>query len=260
MADPDPQTPPAQRGIQSIEVGGRLLLALAHAGRPLALKDLAQAAGMTPPKAHPYLVSFGKLGLIRQDSASGRYGLGPLAMQLGLISLQQYDPVRLATARLPELARQLGHMVAIAVWGNHGPTIVRSEEPATPVHVTMRHGTVMSVRGTASGRLFAAFLPQAVVRAALAAEAVPARLAASFERDVAQARRKGLAQAVDSAMAGISAIAAPVFDAAGSMVLSLTVIGPSASLDTAHDAPPALALLQVARELTAQLGGRSDRP
>jgi DNA-binding IclR family transcriptional regulator len=107
----------AQRGIQSVEVGGRLLLALAHEGRSMALKDLAQAAGMAPPKAHPYLVSFGKLGLIAQDEASGHYGLGPLAMQLGLISLQQSDPVRLASAQLPGLAVVLGQTVGIAVWG-----------------------------------------------------------------------------------------------------------------------------------------------
>ena len=256
MADLAPGAPRAQRGIQSIEVGGRLLLALAGAGRPLALKDLAQAAEMSPAKAHPYLVSFGKLGLITQDSGSGRYGLGPLAMQLGLISLQQYDPVRLATARLPELARSLGHMVAIAVWGNQGPTIVRTEEPPSPVHVNMRHGTVMSVRGTASGRLFAAFLPRDRVAAALAADPAPARALAGFEREVAQARRSGLAHAVDSALAGISALAAPVFDAAGTMVLSLTVIGPGAMLDTRDDSAAARALLQVAQELTAQLGGR----
>ncbi|MFY9509599.1 MAG: helix-turn-helix domain-containing protein, partial [Rubrivivax sp.] len=157
-----------QRGIQSIEVGGRLLLALADEGRPMALKDLAQAAGMSPPKAHPYVVSFGKLGLITQDAVSGHYGLGPLAMQLGLISLQQYDPVRLATARLPELARTLGQTVAIAVWGNRGATIVRTEEAPSLVHVAMRHGAVMSLRGTASGRLFAAHLPRETVRAAAA--------------------------------------------------------------------------------------------
>jgi len=52
------------RGIQSIEVGGRLLLALAHHGQPLPLKDLAYAADMSPGKAHPYLVSFIKLGLV----------------------------------------------------------------------------------------------------------------------------------------------------------------------------------------------------
>src|SRR5438309_3548337 len=111
---PEPEPEREQRGIQSVEVGGQLLLALVHSGRPMALKDLAREAGMTPAKAHPYLVSFGKLGLIEQTSASGHYGLGALAMQLGLISLQQFDPVRLATPRLAELARTLGHTVAIA--------------------------------------------------------------------------------------------------------------------------------------------------
>lgn len=244
-----------QRGIQSIEVGGRLLLALAGAGRPLALKDLAQAAQMSPAKAHPYLVSFGKLGLVAQDAASGHYGLGPLAMQLGLISLQQYDPVRLATQRLPGLARSLGHMVAIAVWGSHGPTIVRTEEPPSPVHVHMRHGTVMSVRGTASGRLFAAWLPAAQVAAALAAEPATASAQAAFERDVARVRRQGMAHAADAAVAGISALAAPVFDAAGQMVLSLTVIGPGALIDGQREALAGL-LRQAADELTMQLGGR----
>ena len=103
----------SQRGIQSVEVGGRLLIALADAGRPMALKDLALAAGMSPPKAHPYLVSFGKLGLITQDAVAGHYGLGPLAMQLGLISLQQFDPLHLASARLPALALEVGQTVAM---------------------------------------------------------------------------------------------------------------------------------------------------
>src|SRR5689334_7054111 len=162
----------SSRGIQSIEVGGQLLLALAHQGRPMALKDLAREAGMAPAKAHPYLVSFGKLGLIEQDPGSGRYGLGPLAMQLGLISLQQFDPVRLATPLIEELALSTGHTMAIAVWGNRGPTIVRVAEAPSPVHVAMRHGTVMSLRGTASGWLFAAHRAREEVQAVLAQEAV----------------------------------------------------------------------------------------
>ncbi len=111
-------------------------------------------------------MSFGKLGLIEQDAQSGRYGLGPLAMQLGLISLQQYDPVRLATPLIGELARTLGHTVGVAVWGNRGPTMVRIEEAPSAVHVNMRHGTVMSLRGTASGLLFCAYLPRATRAAA----------------------------------------------------------------------------------------------
>jgi DNA-binding IclR family transcriptional regulator len=239
-----------QRGIQSVEVGGRLLLALVHAGRSMALKDLAQAADMAPAKAHPYLVSFGKLGLIVQDEASGRYGLGPLAMQLGLISLQQSDPVRLATARLPALAQAVGHTVALAVWGSRGATIVRTEEGPLPVHVNMRHGTVMSLRGTASGRLFAAWLPKARIL-----DSDPqARFDAAFERELEAIRVAGVADAVDAAIPGVSALAAPVFDASGHMVLSLTAIGPGASFDVRQDGAPATALKACAAHLSRQLG------
>ena len=241
----------SQRGIQSIEVGGRLLLALGAAGRPLALKDLAQAAGMPPPKAHPYLVSFVKLGLIAKDAVSGHYGLGPLAMQLGLISLQQFDPVRLATARLPELAQALGQTVAIAVWGHRGATIVRTEEAPSLVFVAMRHGAVMSLRGTASGRLFAAHLPRALVEAA-SGEPIDA----GFEAELAAIRRDGLACVAGTAVAGVSAMAAPVFDGRGGLVLSLTAIGPSASFDVVADGPAATTLRRCAAELSAQLGAQ----
>jgi DNA-binding IclR family transcriptional regulator len=258
----------AQRGIQSVEVGGQLLIALAGSGRPMALKDLARDAGMSPAKAHPYLVSFGKLGLIEQDAASGRYGLGPLALQLGLISLQQFDPVRLATPLLRELAQQLSHTMAIAVWGNRGATIVRIEEAPSAVHVNMRHGTVMSLRGTASGMLFAAYLPRDKVLAALVDEhaaelrqlgrPVPARLRppvdATLESGWDEIRRHGLARINGGAVAGVSAMAAPVFDDAGEIVLSLTAIGPSAIFDTRLDGVVAKALRSSAKVLSKQLG------
>ncbi|MBT9457644.1 MAG: IclR family transcriptional regulator [Burkholderiaceae bacterium] len=249
------------RGIQSVEVGGQLLLALAHHGRPLALKDLARQAGMPSAKAHPYLVSFIKIGLVEQEAQSGHYGLGPLALQLGLISLQQYDPVRLATPRIEELAAQLGHTVAIAVWGNRGPTIVRVAEAASPVHVTMRHGTVMNLRGTASGRLFAAYLPTETVLAALAMEAVldgqgSAALDAELQAQLTLARQQGIASSRDGVVQGVSALAAPVFDDQGRMVLSLTAIGPSGSFDLELDGGTALALKRSGLELSRQLGWR----
>lgn len=254
--DPEP-APRLQRGIQSVEVGGQLLLALAHQGRPMALKDLAREAGMSAAKAHPYLVSFGKLGLIEQDAQSGHYGLGPLAMQLGLISLQQYDPVRLATPLIGELARTLDLTVGVAVWGNRGPTVVRIEEAPSAVHVNMRHGTVMGLRSTASGLLFCAYLPRDAVLPVLRAES-PAGSATGFDAalkaQLAQVRAQGLAQAVDASVPGISALAAPVFDVSGAIVMSLTAIGPSAVFDVRSDGAVARVLRHSAGELSRQLG------
>ena len=46
----EPEKDPGQRAVQSIEVGGRLLLALAAHHGPMNLKDLAAQAGLTPAR------------------------------------------------------------------------------------------------------------------------------------------------------------------------------------------------------------------
>ncbi|HSU22194.1 MAG TPA: IclR family transcriptional regulator [Variovorax sp.] len=267
-----------QRGIQSIEVGGQLLRAMVHHGRPMALKDLAREADMTPAKAHPYMVSFGRLGLIEQDAVSGHYLLGPLALQLGLIGLQQADPVRIAAPLLAPLARAIGQTVAIAVWGARGATIVQIAEAPSPVHVSLRHGTVFSPTRTASGRLFAAHLPQEVVRRQLDAERrrerqhptadadagatarpglpAPAPLPswAEFELQLQEVRTQGASRSANEVVPGVSAMAAPVFDHTGAIVLAMTAIGPSGTFDTGWDGPVAQALKENANAVSKRLG------
>jgi DNA-binding IclR family transcriptional regulator len=176
-------------------------------------------------------------------------------LQLGLISLQQFDPVRLASAELPALAQQVGHTVAIAVWGNRGPTIVRLEEGPTAVHVNMRHGTVVSLDGTASGLLFAAHRPPAEVAAVLHAEngRTPEP---SFAATLAQIRAQGWAARVDGSMPGISALATPVFDGFGAMVLALVAIGPSAALPVDAGSPLTAPLREAAQAISRRIGWR----
>jgi DNA-binding IclR family transcriptional regulator len=245
------------RGIQSVEVGGQLLKALARTGRRMALKDLARAADMTAAKAHPYLVSFGKLGLIEQDAVSGHYGLGPLALQLGLIGLQQVDPVRLAIAELPALAQRVGCTVSAAVWGVDGPIIIRVEEGPTAVHVAMRHGTPASLRHTGTGKIFAAFGPRADIAAALAREGLAGALdEPAFAAELAEIRRAGMTRVRDELLSGISAMAVPVFDGFGRLVLAIAAIGPSAMLDLAEHSAQTEALRAVGQHLSQRLGAR----
>ena len=243
------------RGIQSVEVGGQLLQVLARTGRRMPLKDLAAAAGMAPAKAHPYLVSLSKLGLVEQDSASGHYGLGPLSLQLGLIGLQRADPLRLAIAELPELAQALGHTVAVSVWGDRGPTVVRVQEAPSAVYVAMRLGSTASVRHTATGNVFAAFGAPDAIAAALAAEGEARALRnARFAAELDWVRVERLSSAVGELVPGISALAAPVFDGFGSLVLCLSTIGPSATLDVSPQGLQAVLLNAAARELSSRLG------
>ena len=155
--------------------------ALVAAARPLSLRDLAAAAGMPPAKAFPHLVSLLKIGLLNRDAA-GCFEAGPLALELGLIGLQRLSPTREAEPEVVELAASTGMSVAMAVLGPLGPTVVRLEESARPLHVSLRVGTVMSLANTAIGRVFAAYVADDVRAGLLAQDHL--RLAGANAADV----------------------------------------------------------------------------
>ena len=66
-----PSVAKSQAGIQSVEVGFALLEALTRAPAAMMLRDLAQEAGMSAAKAHRYLVSYQRLGLVVQPAFAG---------------------------------------------------------------------------------------------------------------------------------------------------------------------------------------------
>lgn len=251
------------RGVQSVEVGARLLNAMVEIGRPAMLRDLAAYAQVTSAQAHAYFVSFRKTGLVEQDPATGRYLLGPFALQLGLSRMRQADPLRIAGEAAADLASELGLMVTVAVWGTHGPTIVQVQEASGPIHVNLRAGVVYTVTGTATGRLFAAFLPDTIVRPAVEAEiraGAQGRAIGSPTtlRDLAASsravRRLGYATTEGLPVPGINAVAAPVFDHTGQMPFCLTVIGTKSRLDVGPESALAPRILSFCRAISQKLG------
>ena len=260
-------TPDGRRSIQSVETGFPLLATLVEAGIPLTLRDLASRSGMTSAKAHPYLVSFIRVGLVQQDSTTGQYELGPFALQMGLVSLQRLDPVRVALPHLNKLAGQIGHTLALAVLGSHGPTMIHISQASYPVHVNMRNGTVMSMLHTATGRVFVAWLPTKIAQHYIAREmgdqavvtsaATPPPSAQALQKIIDEVRQAGLAAAIGNPLPGIDALSVPVFDHSGQIALALTSLGPSTLFDASPKGPIALALKQCAANISEQLGYRT---
>lgn len=252
-------------GIQSVEVGFALLQALGAAPGPLMLRDLAKAAGMNAAKAHRYLVSFQRLELVVQDGASTRYDLGPAALKLGLASLARLDAVKLARQRIGALMEQVGHTLALAVWGNHGPTIVHWEESPHAVTVNLRLGDVMPLLTSATGRCFAAYAPREAIAPLLKEEM--ARAQKQGRQDVPSSmaevrallddvRQRGGARVLDTLLPGIVGFCLPVFDSDGHMALGIVAMGPSGIFDPEWGGAVERPLREAANRLSADLGYR----
>jgi len=253
-----------QRGVQSVEVAGRILQALANRRSAAPLSELASAAALSTAQAHTYLVSLTKLGLIKRDAWTGYYEPGPLSLRLGLVFIERQKAYRVAAPYAHNLASKLGLSVAVCVAGAQGPMIVRYERAADPLHVNLHIGTVMSLQSTSTGRVFSAFLQtdqlaammrsQGLARSNIGLDGDAAQDAASpgeeMRDDLEDIRKRGMARSVDAPSPGISSLSAPVFDAQGTLQLALTIIGPSAAMDMAWNGPIAAELRRISRHIT----------
>lgn len=261
--------PKEKRAVQSVEVGGRLLLVLAHHPGPMSLKDLAAGADLPPSRAHPYLVSFGRLGLIEQETSSGRYRLGPAALQIGLACLNQLDPIEQAAPVARSLSETTGQTVTLTIWANFGPTVVRMFESRHPLHVNMRLGTVMSILGTATGRAFAATLPKSALLSAMTgALGEPTRVDHSVRPDLgvemetelmlvkSEVERYGVTRAAGRPIPGVNAFSAPAFDHENKVALVITALGHEDNFSSDWNSAIAQEVRRAGKSISQRLGAR----
>lgn len=268
MAAPSSPKPTASgrkdiAGVQSIETGMALLAVLAQGDGPMKLSDLAAAAGMSTSRAHKYLASFIRCGLVRQSQPSGRYGMGALAAELGFAALRNMDVVELAQDTLDDLRDRLQTVVSLAVWANRGPTIIRRAVHEQSVSLVVQLGGVMTLLTSAGGLVFSAYLDRAVTEPLMQAElaekhGLAARAGLRSMRDVerilAQVRAQGFASISGTQHRGIAAASAPVFDYTGKIAASLTLVGVDGILDLEPQGTTVRTLLKAAADLSRRAG------
>jgi len=244
-----------------------VLKALAQLGGAATLSQLAVALEENPAKVHRYLASLVEGDMVTRELTTARYALGPGSIAVGLAAMRQSDVVTLADPELVRLAEVHGLSCFLAVLGNKGPTIVRWREPLHPVTVNVKVGSVIPVLWSATGRAFAAFKPSADVDAWIKEElrtATPFQKAQTPSRaqvaaQMADVRRDGCASIKDLLLVGISAVAAPIFDADGGMVAALTALGPTGSFDADPSGGNALQIKAAAMTLSVRLGAGGTR-
>lgn len=251
--------------VQSAEVGLEMLKALARLAPSASLSAVAEAADMPASKAHRYLKALIASGFANQDPSTGRYGLGPEALSIGLAALGRVDVVAAAVAPLSMLNAELNHTCFLAVWANRGATVVLVREAARAVTVVTRIGSVLPLLVSATGLTFAAYLSPdrtedmaALELAELAVGEPRESFRAAAEARIAQTRELGLCLVRGLYHPGVDAIAAPVFGPTGAIVGVLTILGPTTSLDLNPQGHPATSVRAAARATSTRIGYRAE--
>ncbi len=254
-------------GVQSVEVGMGLLKALAAIGGHASLNELAEAVDMHPAKAHRYLVSLVQSGFVER-TAHGRYDLGPYVLEFATAYLSRLDPTSVANAMIEDMWARTDEGVILTVWGTAGTTVIRWFQSRRPISVGIRPGTNFSTLMSASGRVFLAYLPRELTRPVVETELKTLADSTSPKapknlQDIAglieETRRHGLGKVTGHSVEGVSALAAPIFDYRGELVLSLALFGFKSSFDVSWDGPNAQLLKETAGDISRKLGYIADQ-
>ncbi len=267
-ADEEAASGSLQAGVQSVEIAANILKALASGGSPLPLKGVAKAAHMSRAKVHRYLVSLKRAGLVAQDTRSGDYRIGPATVTLGLVGLRGLSPVRTMNDALPGLRDRIDETVTLAIWGETGPVIIAMEEPGKPITINVRIGSVLSLGMSAIGRTFAAFMPEAVTRDAIARERAAAAMdgnniypdTAGLSEVLAEIHTRRMARVRGTLMPGIDALAAPIFDHTGKVIAVICSFGRAGSFDSRLTGKIAQTLADTTADLSRQFGFADGTP
>jgi DNA-binding IclR family transcriptional regulator len=247
-----------RRGIQSVDIGFRVLSVLTAEAEPATLGAIAARAGLSPPQTHRYLSSLIAAGMAHQHAALSRYELGPQAIQIGLAALARTDIFADADPAIADFARETGRTTLLAARGPLGPTIVRWHVGRKPVITSLSVGSVLPLFNSATGFVFLSFMNVDEVDEARKEEG-----ATSSRIDVAAIRRNVRANmyaSVDELLIpGLRATAVPILDIQGRVALVATVIATAAFARNQDEAVRGR-LQNVCRSLTERAGATWPLP
>ncbi|HET8599471.1 MAG TPA: IclR family transcriptional regulator [Segeticoccus sp.] len=246
--------------VQSVHRAVRVLEVLAHEGE-CGVTQVAAELGVHKSTAFRLLAALEAGDLVEQSAERGKYRLGVGILRLAGATTARLDVVQEARPLARELARQLEETVNIAVLHDGaalyldqlaGASVLPSHNwvgQRIPLHATSNGKVLLSglsaeqIRQVVGGRL-RAYTPTTVTNVR------------QLLKEVEQVRVDGYAVVVDELEVGLTAVAAPLHNAHGDVIASLSVSGPSfrfdpGSIDVAVDR-----LVATAQEVSSRLGWR----
>jgi DNA-binding IclR family transcriptional regulator len=235
------QAPPSQ-GTTAVDRGADLLLRVLESEEPVALTELASAAGLPKSTASRLVGALERRGLIAQDGDRGRLRPGPAILRVAERGMLERNIVEVARPSLDVLSELTGETINLAVPGPVGVEHVAQVDSRHFIGAGQWLERTVDYGHSANGKVFLAF------GRAPANATVPDGFDGEAIRDLAYATT------LDELEPGLAAIAAPVRGAHGDVIAALSISGPALRMTPERIAELQSSLIEEAERLSRRLG------
>jgi DNA-binding IclR family transcriptional regulator len=244
--------------VQSVDRAVAILEILARDGEA-GVTEVARELGVHKSTASRLLAALDRRELVAQDTARGKFRLGVGILRLAGAAGRALDLTRESRPVCRALAREVGETVNLAILS--GRDALYLDQVAGPAALSPHNwaGQRIPLHATSDGKVLLAYRPAAEILEHLVPplESFTGRTVTAlpeFGRLLAQVRDRGYATAVDELEDGLTAVAAPVRNAEGAVIASISASGPSFRIPADRIPRMAESVRRAADEISRRLG------
>ncbi len=220
----------APASVQSVDRALTILGILARLGEA-GVTEIAGELGVHKSTAFRLVATLESHGMVEQNDERGKYRLGVGVLRLAGATTARLDVVQEARPICRKLAADSGETVNIAVLSDRSALYLDQVAGQSALQSHNWVGQHIPLHATSNGKVLLSGLSPDEIDNRLprlpsyTAETVTTK--AKLRRELAEVREQGYAVAVDELEVGLTAIAAPIRNAHGDVIASLSVSGPT---------------------------------
>jgi IclR family KDG regulon transcriptional repressor len=245
--------------LSSVANAARVLKSFSAANPTWGVSDLAKHLTLSTSTVHRLLSTLADEGVLDQDPETNRYRLGLSVFDMAAAMPKQRSLHEAVLVSMTELRSRTGETVQVGVLDGREVVYVERLDSPNTLSVFTELGRRASAHRTSSGKAIMAFMPRAQRDQLLKGWVLVPRTKYTItdvdelREELLVARRRGYAENRQEAELGVVSVAAPIRDATGNAVASLSLAGPSERMDPNRSAYVE-AVMVLARTVSLQMG------
>jgi DNA-binding IclR family transcriptional regulator len=238
--------------------GLALLEALARAGGPCGVSELARQLHLTKSNVHRLLQTLAERDYVRNPGGAGRYECTLRLWELGVDVLNKLDVKHVALEHMEHLAGLSGETVHLSVLDHRDVVYIDKVDSPQPVRAYSKIGGRAPAHCVATGKALLAFAPDVIVADVLkhldgyTGETITE--AAAFRAELKRVEETGYAINRGEWREGVCGLASPIRNASGTAIAAIGISGPTERLKARSLKQLAPDVLETARRISSRLG------
>ena len=244
-------------GVQSVDRALTILEVLARVGEA-GVTEIAGELGVHKSTAFRLVSTLEAHRLVEQTTDRGRYRLGVGVLRLAGATTARLDLVQEARPVCRQLAADTGETVNIAVLSESSALYLDQIAGSSALQPHNWVGQHIPLHATSNGKVLLSGLEDDAVKELLGtlSRYTPTTITkkGKLREELDLVREQGYAVAVDELEEGLTAVAAPIHNAHGDVVASMSVSGPTFRLSEKRVEDVVALLVEAASEVSHRLG------